>query len=89
MGLEGLAEALAGHVHLLADAGQVGDPHRGAVLFDQLHQGQVVPHEVVTVQLELVLREVEGLLDQVDVARLHRREEEDVAQRPGRSPDDA
>ncbi len=69
--VEGLGEAGAGHLDLLADLGQVADPQGRAVLPQQVHERQVVPDQVVAVELELILREVEGLLDEVDVAGLH------------------
>ncbi len=69
---ESLAEALAGAVDLFADLGQVAHAQRGAVFADDAHQVQVVPQQLVAVQLELIPGEVEGLVDQVDVAGLHR-----------------
>jgi hypothetical protein len=69
--LEGLGEVGTGLIDLLADLGQVGDAQRRAVLLDDLHQRQIVPGELFVHELELILGEVEGLLDQVDVAGLH------------------
>ncbi len=69
--LESLGEVLPCLVDLLADLREVHDAQRRAVLRDDLRQRQIVPRQQFVVELEFALREVEGLLDQVDVTGLH------------------
>jgi len=41
------------------------------MFFQDVHQRQVIPDQIITVELELVFWKVEGLFDQVDIAGLH------------------
>ena len=69
----GHVEHAFGAVDLLGDLRQVGDLERGSVLFDDLHEGDVVEIELVVLDGELILREIERLFDQVDVLVFHGR----------------
>ena len=64
-------EHALGSVDLLRDLGQVGDLERRAVLFDQLHERNVVEEQLAVLDRELVLREIERLFDQVNVLVFH------------------
>ena len=50
---------------------QIGDFQRRAVLFDDVHQRYFVEYQVVVFHVELFLREVVGLRNQIDVLGFH------------------
>ena len=61
-----------GAVDLLGNLRQVGDRERRSVLFAEFHERNIVEIQLEILYRELVLREVERLLDQVDVLVFHK-----------------
>ena len=60
-----------GALYLRGDFGQISNLERSAVLLDDLHQRDVVEVEFAIFCAELILREIEGLVDQIVVFVFH------------------
>ena len=64
-------EHTLGALYLRGDFGQISNLERSAVLLDDLHQRDVVEVEFAIFCAELILREIEGLVDQIVVFVFH------------------
>ena len=67
----GHLEKALGPLDLGGNLGQITDLERSAVLFNNLHQVDVVEHQIAVHNHKLILREIEGLVDKVDVLVFH------------------
>ena len=56
---------------LRGNLGKITDFQRRAILLDNLHEVNVVEHQVSVHYHEFILREIEGLINQVDVFVFH------------------
>jgi len=57
---------------VVTDFGEVGQPKRCAMLRNQFHQGNPVELQLCIIgEIELLLRPVERLFDEIDILQLH------------------
>ena len=64
-------EKTFGSLNLRGNLGEVGDFERCAVLFDDIHQRNIMEIQLIVLNRKLILREFEGLFNQIDVFVFH------------------